>query len=165
MKWLKWVCLPILCFIILVLSLLSWLVFTQSGLKFVLNSTTRFVPGLEIRNIKGNINNLTLVGVQYQRSGINVNMQKVHFSLRLKCLISQELCIDDLSTHGVVVNINTNKIYSSEKSLSSERLTELKSPLPIKLNQLLLTATQVTIDGIKFNLAKFKTGMYWKKKT
>ncbi|EMF4672338.1 autotransporter assembly complex protein TamB [Providencia stuartii] len=164
MKWLKWTGLTILLVLILVFAALGWVLSTQSGLHFALNSATRFVSGLEIRSIEGDINNLTLTDVKYQMPGVDVNAGKLHLALRLGCLTNRELCIDDLSTENVVVNVDTSKIPPSEETPPSEPLTELNAPLTINLNQLQLTSTQVNVDGMAIDLGKFKTGIYWQKK-
>lgn len=164
MKWLKWIILTVLLVLVLVFAALGWVLGTQSGLHFALNSATRFVPGLEIRSIEGDIRNLTLGGVKYQMPGVDVEAEKLHLGIRLKCLTRRELCIDDLSTENVLVNIDTSKIPPSEEAPPSEPLTELKAPLTISLNQLQLTSTKVAIDGTTIDLAKFKTGIHWQQK-
>ncbi|EKT61143.1 autotransporter assembly complex protein TamB [Providencia burhodogranariea] len=164
MKWFKWISLAVLLILVLIFAALGWVLGTQSGLHFALNSATRFVPGLEIRSIDGGMDNLTLSGVKYQMPGVDVDAQKLHLALRLKCLTDRELCIDDLSTENVVVIIDTSKLPPSEETPPSEPLTELNAPLKISLNQLLLTSTKVNVDGTAIDLAKFKTGVHWQKK-
>lgn len=164
MKWFKWISLAVLLILVLIFAALGWVLGTQSGLHFALNSATRFVPGLEIRSIDGGMDNLTLSGVKYQMPGVDVDAQKLHLALRLKCLTSRELCIDDLSTENVVVTIDTSKLPPSEETPPSEPLTELNAPLKISLNQLLLTSTKVNVDGTAIDLAKFKTGVHWQQK-
>lgn len=164
MKWFKWISLAVLLILVLIFAALGWVLGTQSGLHFALNSATRFVPGLEIRSIDGGMDNLTLSGVKYQMPGVDVEAQKLHLALRLKCLTSRELCIDDLSTENVVVIIDTSKLPPSEETPPSEPLTELNAPLKISLNQLLLTSTKVNVDGTAIDLAKFKTGVHWQQK-
>lgn len=164
MKWLKWTALAVLLVLILIVAALSWVLGTQSGLHFALNSATRFVPGLESRSIDGDINNLTLAGVKYQMPGVDVDAEKLHLALRLGCLTSRELCIDDLSTENVIVNVDTSKMPPSEETPPSEPLTELNAPLTINLNQLQLTSTKVNVDGMAIDLEKFKTGIHWQQK-
>lgn len=164
MKWFKWISLAVLLVLVLVFAALGWVLGTQSGLHFALNSATRFVPGLEIRSIEGDIRDLTLAGVKYQMPGVDVNAEKIHLALRLRCLTHRELCIDDLSTENVVVDVDTSKMPPSEETPPSEPLTELNAPLTISLNQLQLTSTKVTVDGTNIDLAKFKTGLHWQKK-
>ncbi len=164
LKWLKWISLSILLILVLIIAALSWVIGTQSGLHFALNSATRFVPELTIDKIDGDISNLTLTGVKYQMPGIDVNAGELHLALRLGCLKSRELCIDNLSTDNVMVNVDTAQLPPSEEAPASEPLTELKAPLTIRLNQLSLVSTHVNVDGMDIDLAKFTTGVTWEDK-
>ncbi|MGO2333990.1 autotransporter assembly complex protein TamB [Providencia sp.] len=164
MKWFKWISISILLILVLIIAALSWVLGTQSGLHFALNSATRWVPELKIQSIEGDISNLTLSGVQYQMPGVDVNAQKLHLALRLGCLTRREVCIDTLSTDNVTVNIDTTAFPPSEETPPSEPLTSLNAPLTIRLNQLSLVSTHVNVDGMTIDLAKFSTGITWQKK-
>ena len=164
MKWLKWTSISILLILVLIVAILSWVLGTQSGLHFALNTATRFVPELTIESIDGDINDLTLSGVKYQMPGVDVNAGKLHLAARLKCLTSRELCIDALTTDNVTVNIDTTQFPPSEETPPSEPLTELKAPLTIRLSQLSLVSTHVSVDGMDIDLAKFSTGITWEGK-
>lgn len=47
--------------------------------------------------------------------GVDVDAEKLHLALRLGCLTSRELCIDDLSTENVIVNVDTSKCLLQKK--------------------------------------------------
>ena len=53
MKWLKRITLTLLIIILLVLGALAWILGTQSGLHFAINSAARWVPGLTINSVNG----------------------------------------------------------------------------------------------------------------
>ncbi len=164
MKWLKWIAITILLLLVLVVGALYWVLGTKSGLHFALNSATRFVPELTIGSIDGDINDLTLSGVKYQMPGVDVDAKKIHLALRLKCLTSREVCIDDLSTESVMVNVDASQFLPSEETPPSEPLTELNAPLTIRLAQLALVDTHVNVDGTVIDLDKFATGITWQKR-
>ncbi|HHR6029458.1 TPA: autotransporter assembly complex protein TamB [Providencia alcalifaciens] len=164
MKWLKWIAITLLLLLVLVVSALYWVLGTKSGLHFALNSATRFVPELTIGSIEGDINDLTLSGVKYQMPGVDVDAKKIHLALRLKCLTSREVCIDDLSTESVMVNVDTSQFPPSEETPPSEPLTELNATLTIRLMQLALVDTHVNVDGTVIDLDKFATGITWQKR-
>ncbi|HEP0307474.1 TPA: translocation/assembly module TamB [Providencia rettgeri] len=165
LKWLKWTSLSILLILVLVVAALSWVIGTQSGLHFALNTATRFVPELTIDKIDGDISDLTLSGVKYQMPGVDVNAGKLNLAVRLGCLTSRELCVDNLGTENVTVTVDTTQFPPSEETPPSEPLTELKAPLTIRLNQLALVSTHVNVDGMDIDLAKFTTGATWEGKT
>lgn len=66
MKWLKRITLTLLIIILLVLGALAWILGTQSGLHFAINSAARWVPGLTINSVNGGWQDLRLTGVEYQ---------------------------------------------------------------------------------------------------
>ncbi|UNH28892.1 translocation/assembly module TamB [Moellerella wisconsensis] len=164
MKWVKRIAAILLIILVLLIAAISWILGTQSGLHFVINSANRWVPGLEIGQVNGGWDDLTLSNVQYQMPGVDVNAEKLHLALRLGCLTQRELCIDDLSTQGVNVVVDTSKLPPSEEQPPSEPLTELNAPLTINLAQLSLQQTHVTVDGTVVDLAKFSTGLHWQAK-
>ncbi|MEQ4924082.1 autotransporter assembly complex protein TamB [Proteus hauseri] len=161
MKWLKWTVLTLLVIILLVFGALAWVLGTQSGLHFAINSATRWVPGLTINNVNGGWQDLRLTGVGYEMPGVNVNAGEISLGLRVACLTDKQVCIDTLGTRNVVVNIDTSAFPPSEETPPSEPLTELNAPLPIFLNSLSLENTQVNIDDMAISLSDFKTAAQW----
>ena len=161
MKWLKWIALTLLIIILLTFGALAWILGTQSGLHFAINSAARWVPGLEIQDVNGGWKDLHLTGVEYQMPGVNVNVGELSLGLRLACLTDKQVCIDNLGTKDVVVNIDTSAFPPSEETPPSEPLTELNAPLPIFLNSLSLENTHVKIDDMAISLSDFKTAAQW----
>ncbi|OAT49379.1 YtfN family protein [Proteus hauseri ATCC 700826] len=161
MKWLKWIALTLLIIILLTFGAIAWILGTQSGLHFAINSAARWVPGLEIQDVNGGWKDLHLTGVEYQMPGINVNVGELSLGLRLACLTDKQVCIDNLGTKDVVVNVDTSAFPPSEETPPSEPLTELNAPLPIFLNSLSLENTHVKIDDMAISLSDFKTAAQW----
>ncbi|EEG85258.1 hypothetical protein PROPEN_03630 [Proteus penneri ATCC 35198] len=160
-KWLKWIALTLLIIILLTLGAVAWILGTQSGLHFAINSATRWVPGLVIKDVNGGWKDLRLTGVEYQMPGVDVNVGELSLGLRLACLTDKQVCIDTLATRDVVVNVDTSAFPPSEETPPSEPLTELNAPLPIYLNSLSLENTHVKIDDMAISLDEFKTGAQW----
>ena len=104
---------------------------TQSGLHFALNLAPRVVSGLAIGQVEGDLRNLTLKQVKYTMPGIDVSVDKVNLALRLSCLKDMTLCVENLSTDGTRVAVDTAKLPPSEETPPSEPLTELNAPLTI----------------------------------
>lgn len=163
-KWLKWIALTLLVIIVLIIGSLAWVLGTQSGLHFAINSAARWVPGLTINQVNGGWQDLRLTGVEYQMQGVDVNVGELSLGLRLACLRDKQLCIDTLATRDVVVNIDTHALPPSEETPPSEPLTELNAPLPIFLNSLSLENTQVKIDDMAISLSQFRTAAQWEGK-
>ncbi|MCF1957932.1 translocation/assembly module TamB, partial [Escherichia coli] len=160
-KWLKWIALTLLILILLTFGAVAWVLGTQSGLHFAINSAARWVPGLAIKEVNGGWQDLRLTGVEYQMPGVDVNVGELSLGLRLACLADKQVCVDTLGTRDVVVNIDTSAFPPSEETPPSEPLTELNAPLPIYLNSLSLENTHVKIDDMAISLGEFKTGAQW----
>nr|WP_193015779.1 translocation/assembly module TamB domain-containing protein [Proteus sp. FME41] len=160
-KWLKWIALTLLIIILLTFGAVTWVLGTQSGLHFAINSVARWVPGLVIKDVNGGWQDLRLTGVEYQMPGVDVNVGELSLGLRLACLMDKQVCVDTLGTRDVVVNVDTSAFPPSEETPPSEPLTELNAPLPLYLNSLSLENTYVKIDDIAISLGEFKTGAQW----
>ncbi|CAK7056937.1 TPA: translocation/assembly module TamB [Morganella morganii] len=161
LKYLKWPAIILLVLILLIGGTLGWILGTQSGLHFALNLAPRVVSGLAIGQVEGDLRNLTLKQVKYTMPGIDVSVDKVNLALRLGCLKDMTLCIENLSTDGTRVAVDTAKLPPSEETPPSEPLTELNAPLTIFLDSLSVTNTQVTVDDMAVNLDTFRTAMTW----
>ncbi|MEX0445058.1 translocation/assembly module TamB domain-containing protein [Xenorhabdus sp. SGI246] len=164
MRWAKRLSIAFLLVVSLLLIAIVGLVGTQTGLHFMINSTTRLVPGLEIAGISGGWRDLTLQGIKYKISGVDVNADKIHLSLRLSCLKHSHICVNALTTEGVSVLVNTAELPPSESPSESEPLTELKTPYPISLDLLSLKNTYVKVDDTVIDLDEFKAGAQWQEK-
>lgn len=160
-KWLKWIALTLLIIILLTFGAVAWILGTQSGLHFAINSAARWVPGLVINDVNGGWQDLRLTGVEYQMPGVDVNVGELSLGLRLSCLTDKQVCVDTLGTRDVVVNVDTSAFPPSEETPPSAPLTELNAPLPIYLNSLSLENTYVKIDDMAISLGEFKTGAQW----
>src|SRR5690606_28749848 len=82
---------------------------TASGLKLLLTNVARWVPGLSIANVSGDLRNLTLQDVRYQMPGIQVNAQQYALSLDLSCLLKSQLCINNVAAQQVNIQIDSEK--------------------------------------------------------
>lgn len=161
MKWLKWIVLTLLLILLLIVGALTWILGTQSGLHFAINSAARWVPGLVIEDVRGGWQDLRLSGVEYKMPGVDVNVGELSLGLKLACLKDKQVCIDELGTRDVVVNIDTSAFPPSEETPPSEPLTQLNAPLPIFLNSLSLKNTHLTIDDMAISLDEFTTAAQW----
>ncbi|AOM41546.1 autotransporter assembly complex protein TamB [Xenorhabdus hominickii] len=164
MRWVKRFSIAFLLIVGLLLVTVVGLVGTQAGLHFMINSAARWVPGLEIASVSGGWRDLTLKGMKYQMPGVNVSADNLHLSLRLSCLRHSHVCVNALTTEGVLVSVNTAELPPSEPSPDSKPLTELKTPYPISLDLLALKNVHVKVDDIAIALDEFKAGAQWQEK-
>lgn len=164
MSLLKKISLIFLIIIVLLIGAVTALLATSSGIRFLINTTTGFVPGLTIGQVDGNLKNLTLGQIKFEMDGVDVSADRLALSLDFACLRGSKLCINQLSTSNVNVSINTALLPTSAEEPASEPLTELSTPYPIELRSLVLDNTHVNVDGIAVSLEHFSSGASWQDK-
>lgn len=161
------VCLIFLLVIFLLVGGVVALVVTTPGLHFLINSASRWVPGLHIEGVEGGWRNLTLKNVSYQMPGVNVTAGVFHLSLDVGCLKNSELCLNALTADHVNVAVNTQELPPAEEEAApepSEPLTDLPAPLPIEIRLLRVNNVNVTVDDTAISLQEFRTGAQWRER-
>ncbi|MFP1815822.1 translocation/assembly module TamB domain-containing protein [Lonsdalea quercina] len=163
MSMLKKIGIGLIAVLLALLVALTLLVTTTPGLHFMLNSATRWVPGLAIGKVDGGWRDLTLQDFSYQMPGVTVKATRLHLALTPSCLWHSKLCINDLSLQGLDVVVDTKAMppASQETTTASEPTTEISTPLTLDLQHFSLQNTRVTVDDIALSLAEFQTGMFW----
>ena len=160
----KKICLGFLIFLVLLISLVAFLVGTQTGLHLMINGANRFVPGLNIASTEGGWRDLTLKGVHYEMPGVDVKAGEFHLSLDFSCLKNSALCVNALRVKDVNVVVNTKEMTpaaAQPEPENSEPLTNLSTPYPITLRLLTLDNINITLDDRAISLASFRTGAHW----
>lgn len=162
MKLLKRLSIIFLVVIVLLLGTVAFLLGTQTGLHFLINTATKWVPGLVIADVSGGLRDLTLKGVSYQMPGIKVDAGQFHLSLNFSCLKNSELCVNALTAKDVDVAVNSNEMSPpQEPQPESEPLSPISTPYPIDLKLLRVENLNVTVDDMAISLAEFRTGARW----
>ncbi|HGJ5875876.1 MAG TPA: translocation/assembly module TamB domain-containing protein [Arsenophonus sp.] len=161
MKWVKRISLALLFLLLILLTMIGWIITTQSGLHFALNSAVRWLPGLEIAAISGAWSDLNLQHVRYRTKGINVEIDKFNLSLQVNCLKRLQLCVNNISTEGVNVQVDSKAFPSTEELANSKPLTKLSTSFAIFLHQLTLKNINIQIDNIQIALAELATAVDW----
>ncbi|KGT94350.1 translocation and assembly module TamB [Erwinia typographi] len=161
-RWKK-VLLGILIFLLLLLGGIAFLIGTTTGLHLLLNGASRWVPGLEIKQVDGGWRNLTLKGVQYEMPGVAVNAGELHLAVQLSCLKDSAFCVNDLSLKDVNVVVDSKKMTPAAPAPVEEEPSsgDLSTPYPISLRQLALHNINVKVDDTAISLADFTTGISW----
>ncbi|WP_439647260.1 hypothetical protein [Arsenophonus endosymbiont of Aphis craccivora] len=100
-------------------------------------------------------------GVRYRTKGINVDVDKFNLSLEVNCLKRFQLCVNNISTDGVDVKIDSKAFASTEEPANSTPLTKLSTPYPILLNQLTLKNINIQLDNSQIALAELTMAADW----
>ncbi|KOC90706.1 autotransporter assembly complex protein TamB [Winslowiella iniecta] len=161
-RWKK-VLIGILIFILLLLGGVAFLLGTTTGLHLLLNGASRWVPGLEIKQVDGGWRNLTLSGIQYEMPGVTVSAGEFHLAVQLGCLKRSAFCVNDLSLKDVNVVVDSKKMAPAAEPAPQEEsaMGDLSTPYPLTLRRLALHNVNVKIDDTTVSLLDFSTGMNW----
>ncbi|MGV3344762.1 translocation/assembly module TamB domain-containing protein [Enterobacteriaceae bacterium LUAb1] len=161
-RW-KTVLLGLLIFLCLLSGSVVFLVGTTTGLHILLHSAARWVPGLDIAEVKGGWRNLTLKGVKYSMPGVNVEAEKLHLALKLACLKNSEFCINTLAIGGVTVTVDSKKLPpSAAKEKKTDNTGYLSTPWPLTLRNISLHNITVHLDDTSISLGDFSAGISWR---
>ncbi|MGL4486312.1 MAG: autotransporter assembly complex protein TamB [Yersinia sp. (in: enterobacteria)] len=165
MRWVKKLSIAFLLIILLLVGALAGLLGTTSGLHFLINSATRWVPGLNVASVSGGWRDLTLKGIQYHIPGVTVKMGQFHLSLQLSCLTRSELCVNALTAQDVDVVVDTKAMPpAAEAPASTEPMGELSTPYSMTLRLLLLNNVKITIDDTAISWDEFRSGAHWQQR-
>lgn len=164
MKYLKYTLVTFIILFILLIAAVSFLIYTNSGLRVIVVLAEKFVPELSIKQVNGTISNLSLGNINYKKEGIDIDIEQMVFSFSGSCLLKKQVCIKGLAVNHANIDIDTTQFPLTEKTASTP-LKEIKTPVPISVNSLNLKNINVAINGNKISLAKFDTAADWHKRT
>ena len=161
----KKISLGVLIFIILLLGSIGFLIGSTTGLHLLFNGANRWVPGLEIGQVTGGWQDLTLKQVRFTQPGVAVDAGELHLAVQLGCLWHRNLCVNNIALSDVNVVINSSKMPPSEPVAEEDSgPLELSAPLPITLSRVALNNIHLNIDDTAISLLDFTSGLAWKEK-
>ena len=149
-KWLNWVI--VIPFAILTL-LSALLLYTPAGLRLSAMLAEHVVAGLEIGRTEGSIlGGHRINDINYQQNGLKVDIKHWQLSLKSRCLLSMQVCIDHLTADGITVNVISGETAKSENATAAILL-----PIPLSVNELTLKNISADINGNRIDIASFTT--------
>lgn len=153
-----------LALIVLVLALLYFLLFTNSGLRSIVWGAEKFVPELKVEEVDGALlTDFRLYNVEYINPDLFVDFQaqKLELDLRLRCIPQAQLCVDTLGIEGAKFAL-TDVVPSEEPQAEepSEPLRSVSIPfgIGVKISRLYLDQVDLDILGTKVAWREFDTG-------
>ncbi|SLM64386.1 MULTISPECIES: autotransporter assembly complex protein TamB [Dickeya] len=145
-----------------VLLLLAWLISTATGLHLLLTTATRWVPGLTIEQVEGDLTALTLQDIRYQTTGVSVEVQALHLAVQPSCLWHSQVCLDEVSLQRLRVRVDSSQqTPAAAEAASSPTESDGRAPVAIALRHLRLSDSQIVIDGTAITLGTLQTGVNW----
>ncbi len=163
-RWKK-ISLAVLVVLLLIIGAVGFLVGTTTGLHLVFNAANRWVPGLAISQVTGGWRDLTLKNVTYTQPGVDVRAGELHLAVRLGCLRSSSLCVNDLSLKDINVAIDSKKMPPSEPAPEEDSgPLNLSTPYPITLSRVALDNVNLKIDDTTVSVMSFTSGLNWQER-
>ena len=171
-----------------ILIILAILLGTPLGSRLAVTLADIFVPDLDITYVSGTLNKrLETTHVHWSMEGIAVEVDDLILDWRPMCLLSKQLCVNELVASKVQVSIDTDKIgaqSSDDKEIAGlEAATEVKSndddlpdnrfndshkknqeiqlPFGIDLKRADLAKVKVRVNDMQFNASRLQTQAQW----
>ncbi len=164
-RWKK-ISLAVLVVLLLIIGAVGFLVGTTTGLHLVFKAANRWVPGLQISQVTGGWRDLTLKNVTYAQPGVDVRAGELHLAVKLGCLRSSSLCVNDISLKDINVAIDSKKMPPSEPAVQEEDSgpLNLSTPYPITLSRVALDNVNLKIDDTTVSVMSFTSGLNWQER-
>lgn len=140
-KWLIGILAAVLAIVVMLVALLSWVLYTPSGLRFALNRGVAMMHGqLAYASASGTLAGTTTIdGLRYHtEDGTKVAIEHASVDLRPWALLGRKLHIARARIDGVALDLAPSKPANTSSSFS------LKPPLAIVLDDMQLT--RITVD-------------------
>ncbi|WP_298770027.1 translocation/assembly module TamB domain-containing protein [uncultured Shewanella sp.] len=143
------------------------LVGTQPGTRIAINIANNLIPDLNIVYANGTLNKgLSLSSAHWSMPGIKVEVIDLDVVWQPLCLLQNQLCVKQLNTNKVTVDIDTDALpSSSETTKNTEQETNSEStiilPFAIQLAQSELHNIQVRVNDMTFDIQKLNTQAQW----
>lgn len=162
MKLLKWTGVVLGSVVLVVVLLLAWVLFTQSGATFALERAAGSMQGkLSYEKATGTLSSpLRLQGVRFVDpiSGVDASVASVEVKVSLGRLFAGRVQIDDVTISGVDLQLTT---VAPKPVEPSDPLT-LEPPIDIVIDRLRIDDARISQDGKPvFAAESFQTGVAW----
>lgn len=134
---LKWTGIALLALVLLVASLITWIVNTQSGTRWAFARASAFLDQeLSAQTIQGSLAGpLTLTQLTYRDpiGGIDFSAARIHVDIRMSEIFSGTVHIENAEANGIRVNLSESK-----KPPEPEQPFTLEPPIDLVLDRLLV---------------------------
>lgn len=164
-KWLKRSLISLLVLLLLVVSMVAAALFTHVGLKTVLWGAEKALPQLKVANATGALfPSFTLQNLSYHDSALQLQLdsEEVTLAIDAQCLLQPSICVEQLKIKGLTLLLPTlpASTASTENDVSqTPPVTEITTPVDIRLNNIELEAVSLDILGNKVNWQQFTSSL------
>lgn len=142
MRYVRWLLLSVLFFLLLMLGVVWFLLGTNTGLNIGLS----FVPGLQVGQSHGSLlGGLQLRQVRFQQTGVNAQVQAVKLAWRPWQLLQRKAHVSQLQVNGALVALSPQAETEAPPSEPLERLPDIELPVQIVLDDVQLNDVELAV--------------------
>lgn len=160
MRILKILLLYILLPLTLLVGSLLYFISTETGIKTIFNIIPKVVSFVQIGEVTGHWNDLTVSHIDVNLPGIDVKVDRIHLSLNSRCLRNLDLCLNVVSVNGVNVDVITAELAEAETE-DARPLTHISLPFKIALKKFDLQNIKVKIDNTELSTNQIDGSIIW----
>ncbi|WP_299788931.1 translocation/assembly module TamB domain-containing protein [uncultured Shewanella sp.] len=159
------------------LIILAILLGTPLGSRLAVSLADIFVPDLDITYVSGTLNKrLEVTRAHWAMDGISVEADDLILDWRPMCLLSKQLCVNELAAGKVLVSIDTEMLGDNNDDMAltdeepidnqfdDEQLDEqqeIRLPFGIDLKRADLANVKVRVNDMQFNASRLQTQAQW----
>lgn len=150
-----------LIFFIFITTLLSILLFTGVGQRFVITQADDYINSFSIKKVTGRLQDgLIIDGIQFHSPGVEGDIQEVELKLNFECLLDNKICINKFIVKQPNVDINTALLPKTPTNQqTSQPVRKITLPLDVVAKDLQIHDLTLNIDQQKFTLTNFNSGL------
>ncbi|MGD8111978.1 autotransporter assembly complex protein TamB [Vibrio sp. TRT 17S01] len=162
-KWSKWLSASLLGLLLFLLVALAGILFTNTGLNFVLWGAQKALPELKVESATGAlVPRFTLTNVSYQDAslGIDADVHMLTLGMNAACFTEPALCINDVAIDGLRFNMpELPPSEPQEPEPVEESASRITTPIAINVNHLALTDIDLNILGNQVQWQQFSSAL------
>ncbi|MEF1290640.1 autotransporter assembly complex protein TamB, partial [Vibrio sp. M260118] len=161
-KWSKRLLFTLLLILLSGFMALGALLLTNTGLNVVLWGAEKLVPQLKVGSTQGAIfPRFTLSHVSFKDDSLNIDTQlrTVTLAVNATCFTEPSVCIDQLAIDGLTFSMPElpTAVASEQEPAQETSSTSITSPVPIRLNRLVLSDISLDIIGNQISWDAFSS--------
>ncbi|MFT5810254.1 MAG: translocation and assembly module TamB, partial [Urechidicola sp.] len=137
-RWLKAVLLAVVLLLLLLVTGLSWIIGTESGTRWSVNTAQKRLPALTIESPSGSFwHGVSADSLRWQQDELSILITEFNTRWRFDCLLDSVFCIDSIAAKSIDIQLSpadTGQV--SAESNEPITLPALSLPVDIDLTRL-----------------------------
>ncbi len=140
--------------ILIPLSFLCFLSFTQTGLQLLVRSAEAILDEqLSVEDVSGHLlGDWSLTGLFFESPALSISLQTINCTWRPKGILSKKLHLQDISANKLVVKIKESKENEEKKEKKETSISPVTLPIGIFLDQVRLEKVSLKLEEYAKNI-------------